>query len=139
MHQVPGIRNTLDTGIVLIRKWLSIHDDLSPNNYVSFLTLPGMWSSTFYFGNFVGPTASGFLVESFGFRSTTLIFFCLFAFIIFLDSCQLIYILKYIRAPKSQGYSDLDDKNVLPTESDVAPAVAPESSLAPEATAATET
>ena len=84
------------------------------------VTLKGMWSSTFYFGNFVGPTVAGFIVENFGFRTTTLVFFCLYAFIIVLDSCQLAYILKYIRAPRSQGYSDLDDRNVHSTEATVA-------------------
>ena len=33
-----------------------------------------MWSCSFYFGNFLGPTIGGFLVESFGFRDTSLVF-----------------------------------------------------------------
>ena len=72
------------------------------------MTLLGMWTSTFYLGNFVGPVVAGFMVENFGFKSTSLVFFCFFAFIILLDSCQLTYILKYIWAPQREGYSNLD-------------------------------
>ena len=80
-----------------------------------------MWSSTFYFGNFVGPTAAGFIVENYGFKSTTLIFFGLYVFIIILDFCQLAYILKYIWRPQAQGYLDLDDRNAQPELAAVAP------------------
>jgi len=68
-----------------------------------------MWSSSFYFGNFVGPTVAGIMVESFGFRSTTLVFFSLYLFIILVDAIELTYYLKYIKVPRN-GYVDMDAK-----------------------------
>ena len=88
---------------------------LRSKNPLTLLT--GMWSSTFYFGNFLGPTSSGFMVENFGFTSTTFIFFCIYTFIVFLDSCQLAYILKYNWAPQREGYSSLDGRNDQSAES----------------------
>ncbi len=38
----------------------------------TYLLVAGMWSSTFYFGNFLGSTVSGFLVEEFGFPWTAI-------------------------------------------------------------------
>jgi hypothetical protein len=34
-----------------------------------------MWSASFYLGNFLGPTVAGFLVEAYGFRQSTVVFF----------------------------------------------------------------
>ena len=31
-----------------------------------------MWSTAFYFGNFIGPTVAGIVVEKYGFRATTI-------------------------------------------------------------------
>ena len=98
-----------------------IGDESKMKIQIFLMTLLGMWTSTFYLGNFVAPTIAGFIVENFGFKSTTLVFFGFYAFIILLDSCQLAYILKYIRAPQREGYSDLDDnRNVQPSEPAVA-------------------
>jgi hypothetical protein len=69
-----------------------------------------MWSSSFYFGNFVGPTVAGILVESIGFQSTTLIFFSLYIFMIVADSLELTYYLKYVTVPKKQGYIEFDEE-----------------------------
>ena len=48
-----------------------------------------MWTSSFFLGNFVGPTLSGIFVENFGFRSTTLGFFVMFALNIMVDTMEL--------------------------------------------------
>ncbi len=32
------------------------------------LLISGLWTASFHLGNFVGPTASGFMVEAWGFR-----------------------------------------------------------------------
>ena len=69
-----------------------------------------MWSSSFYFGNFVGPTVAGIVVENVGFRSTTLLFFSLYIFITIIDSCELVYYLKFVKVPEKEGYISLDDK-----------------------------
>jgi MFS family permease len=70
-----------------------------------------MWSSSFYLGNFLGPTVAGILVESFGFRLTTLIVFSLFIFMFIVDSLELFYYLKYVIVPKKQGYIEFDEHN----------------------------
>ena len=51
----------------------------------------GMWSASFYIGNFIGPTVAGFLVEAYGFEWTTIVFFGLYAFILVVDICELTY------------------------------------------------
>ena len=75
-----------------------------------------MWSSSFYFGNFVGPTVAGILVESIGFQSTTLIFFSLYIFMIVADSLELTYYLKYVSVPKKQGYIEFDEEKKAETK-----------------------
>ena len=47
-------------------------DDIATNSMLS-----GLWTSSFYLGNFLGPTLAGVLVDSYGFRwSTQIFFFC---------------------------------------------------------------
>ena len=48
-----------------------------------------MWTSSFFFGNFLGPTLSGILVDKFGFRSTTRGFFVMFSLNIVVDTMML--------------------------------------------------
>ena len=50
-----------------------------------------MWSASFYIGNFIGPTVSGFLVDAYGFEWTTIVFFGLYLFILVVDICELSY------------------------------------------------
>ena len=37
----------------------------------------GMWSGTFYLGTFLGPTVAGVLVDSYGFKFTSMVY-CFF-------------------------------------------------------------
>ena len=53
-----------------------------------------MWSASFYFGNFVGPTASGLFVDAWGFKFTTLLLFLVYIFSIVIDSLELSYNMK---------------------------------------------
>ena len=53
--------------------------------------VPGMWSASFYIGNFIGPTVAGFLVDAYGFQWTTIVFFGLYGFILIVDICELSY------------------------------------------------
>ena len=53
--------------------------------------LIGMWSSSFYLGNFLGPTVGGLLVDAYGFAWTTIVFFFLYCFMIIVNLCELIY------------------------------------------------
>ena len=55
------------------------------------ISISGMWSTSFYFGNFVGPTAAGFLVQDHGFRATTVLFFGLYVIFFFVDIGELIF------------------------------------------------
>jgi hypothetical protein len=45
----------------------------------------GIWSTSFYFGSFLGPTLSGFLVEEIGFPKTTFYFLSGNLFLLFFD------------------------------------------------------
>ena len=53
--------------------------------------LIGMWSSSFYLGNFLGPTVGGLLVDAFGFAWTTIVFSFLYCFMIIVNLCELSY------------------------------------------------
>ncbi len=54
------------------------------------LVILGMWSASFYLGNFVGPTLAGILVESWGFRKSSLLFWCLYLIITVVDVAELV-------------------------------------------------
>ena len=87
---------------------------LAKNQIIDISFYSGMWSSSFYLGNFLGPTVAGIMVENFGFQLTTLIVFSLFIFIIIVDSLELNYYLKFVTVSKKQGYIefDKDKKNI---------------------------
>ena len=51
----------------------------------------GMWSASFYFGNFVGPTTSGILVDAWGFKFTTVVLFGVYLFSVIVDCLELLY------------------------------------------------
>ena len=46
---------------------LGFKDDID-----TYLLISSVWSSSFFLGNFVGPTLAGFTIEYYGFRKTTL-------------------------------------------------------------------
>ncbi|XP_072935433.1 MFS-type transporter SLC18B1-like [Epargyreus clarus] len=48
-----------------------------PNSIETYGLVSGMWTSTFALGAFIGPTVSGFLFDSIGFRKSTLFIFVL--------------------------------------------------------------
>ena len=50
----------------------------------------------FTFGNFVGPTVSGFFVEAYGFEWTTVIFCGLTTFLVMVNLMELVYTLKIV-------------------------------------------
>ena len=50
----------------------------------------------FCLGNFIGPTASGFVVEAYGFEWTTVIFFGIVLFLVLMNIFAFIHNLKYV-------------------------------------------
>ena len=50
-----------------------------------------MWSSSFFLGNFVGPTIAGFTVEHFGFQATTDGFVISFIPMLLVNIFELVY------------------------------------------------
>ena len=52
--------------------------------------ISGIWLSAFSLGNFVGPTIAGALVQTSGFKATTLIFFGLYLVMIGIDLVDMI-------------------------------------------------
>ena len=63
-----------------------------------------MWSTAFYFGNFLGPTLAGISVEAYGFRTTTVAFFVLLCGILIVDFIELAYT---VTSNKKNGYEEL--------------------------------
>jgi len=68
---------------------LGYADDLN-----TYIMISGMWSASFYIGNFIGPTAAGFLVDAYGFEWTTVVFFSLYGFILLVDIFELSFNVK---------------------------------------------
>lgn len=50
-----------------------------------------MWSSTYFLGNFLGPTVSGFLVDAYDFEWTTVVFCGIYCIAAIMDLCELTY------------------------------------------------
>ena len=63
-----------------------------------------MWSTAFYFGNFLGPTVAGVTVDIYGFRATTVGFFVLMCLMLIVDFFELGYTIK---TTKKSGYEQL--------------------------------
>ena len=74
---------------------------------VVLFNIPGMWSTSFYLGNFVGPTGAGVLVDNFGFRSTTIVFFGIYTFILLVDFIELGFSIRINRKVSKEGYEEL--------------------------------
>ena len=74
---------------------------------LSFLITTGMWSSSFYFGNFLGPTLAGVLVESSGFRQATILYWALYLVFGVIDVCELTYNVKNKISAKSSEYETM--------------------------------
>ena len=66
-----------------------------------------MWSTSFYLGNFLGPTLAGISVDSFGFRATTVGFFALLCAILVVDICELLFSVRRSNKLKQVGYEEL--------------------------------
>ena len=70
-----------------------------------------MWSASFYIGNFIGPTVSGFLVDAYGFEWTTIVFFGLYTFILIVDISELTFNLCRAKRNMYKGYEILPEEN----------------------------
>merc|ERR1719273_2667787 len=57
----------------------------------TYVMISGVWLSAFSLGNFVGPTIAGILVQTESFRTTTLIFFCLYIAMVIIDTAEAIF------------------------------------------------
>ncbi len=58
-------------------------------------------------GGFLGPTIAGFLVDAYGFRSTTILYWALYLVAIVIDACDLGYNVKMGNNKKSLEYQKL--------------------------------
>lgn len=65
----------------------------------------GIWLSAFSLGNFVGPTIAGALVETEGFRNTTLIFFSLYLVMLILDTFEGLF--RFIQERRQRQYQEI--------------------------------
>jgi MFS family permease len=50
-----------------------------------------MWSGSLYFGNFLGPTIAGFLVEAYGFSYTSVLYWAFYLVVLVLDCAVIVY------------------------------------------------
>ena len=63
----------------------------------TFIMVSGAWLSSFFLGNFVGSTLTGFLVDAYGFSKATILVFTLVIVALTLDVMELI-----LRSKKNQ-------------------------------------
>eukprot|EP00095_Tigriopus_kingsejongensis_P001693 maker-scaffold3251_size9521-snap-gene-0.1 protein:Tk01693 transcript:maker-scaffold3251_size9521-snap-gene-0.1-mRNA-1 annotation:"chromaffin granule amine" len=74
---------------VMVSTFSRAHNEAMRQGYEddlqSYIILSGLWSTSFYFGNFIGPTLGGFLVEYFSFAGATYIYLGLYIFMFFVD------------------------------------------------------
>ena len=70
-----------------------------------------MWSASFYIGNFIGPTAAGFLVDAYGFERTTVVFFSLYIFILLVDIFELSFNVK--KTKEALSYDKMEKQGKL--------------------------
>ena len=63
----------------------------------TYLLISNTWSSSFFLGNFLGPTLAGFTVEYLGFRATTLGFVIAYAVVLFIDVVELVHTIRLNR------------------------------------------
>ena len=70
-----------------------------------------MWSAAFYFGNFVGPTMSGFWIDAYGFEWTTIIFLGVYIFVTIFDFYELFYNCGLLTIYHSYNPTKIDNQN----------------------------
>ena len=75
----------------------------------------GLWTASFHLGNFTGSTVSGFLVQSLGFRGSSVIFLCLYSVMFVIDG---VYFLKHFGKVKMKRFEYEDMKNKVATNED---------------------
>ena len=51
----------------------------------------GMWSTSFYLGNFLGPTLAGILVDAWGFRTSSVFFWSLYPVVSIINIIEFAY------------------------------------------------
>ena len=74
------------------------------SNFPAMINFIGLWSSSFFLGNFVGPTVSGICVGKFGFRMTTLGFFVVYIMNTIIDCLELSYNMYVNKNSVKAGY-----------------------------------
>ena len=77
-------------------------------NYFFFFTILGMWSCSFYLGNFISPTVSGIAIDKYGFRATTIAYFAMCTGILFVDFIELYFSVKAVKQDRNKGYEQLE-------------------------------
>ena len=70
----------------------------------------GMWSASFYIGNFIGPTASGFLVDAYGFQWTTTVFCSIYALTLITNIIELTFNMSKSRRNVHRGYEPFPEE-----------------------------
>ena len=60
----------------------------------TYLLMSGLWSGTLYLGGFLGPTVAGVLVDAYGFRTATILYWALYLLATVVDVGDLAYNVK---------------------------------------------
>lgn len=74
----------------------------------TYLLISSMWSSSFYFGNFLGPTVAGIMVDRYGFRTSTLLYWSFYIAVAVVDVFELAYNVKKKRTKWNDEYQRIE-------------------------------
>ena len=75
----------------LIIKQIYICNNQDPYINIRKTYVLGVWTLSFFLGNSVGSTLSGFLVDAYGFQWTTVVFFAFYCIMLVVDVFELLF------------------------------------------------
>jgi len=89
-----------------------------PDNLDTYALISGLWTSTFAFGAFVGPSIAGALVDKFQFPSASLLVIASQLTVLIMSLCVFAYHLKQRKGSGRSGLSDEDYEDVSGLQSE---------------------
>ena len=73
----------------------------------TYLLMSGLWSGTLYLGGFLGPTIAGLIVDAYGFRTTTVLYWALYLLAVVVDVGDVAYNVKMGHNTNSLAYQKI--------------------------------
>jgi MFS family permease len=75
---------------------------------ILFFSISGLWTTAFYFGNFLGPTVAGVVVQTWGFRWAAALFALIYLAAAAADAFGMIHTLYRRFQDTEEGYQSIE-------------------------------